>query len=47
MIKEHRFMLDYEYDKDLDNYHHQVDDDGYEFLLDDFKIIKKEEFDTP
>ncbi|CAD8077698.1 unnamed protein product [Paramecium primaurelia] len=46
MIKEHRFLLDYEYDKDLDNYHHQVDD-GYEFLLDNFQILKKEEFDIP
>lgn len=44
MIKEHRFILDYAYDKDLDNYHHQVDD-GYEFLLDNFQIVKKEEFD--
>ncbi|CAK56728.1 unnamed protein product (macronuclear) [Paramecium tetraurelia] len=46
MIKENRFLLDYEYDKDLDNYHHQVDD-GYEFLLDNFQILKKEEFDAP
>ncbi|CAD8172309.1 unnamed protein product [Paramecium octaurelia] len=46
MIKENRFLLDYEYDKDLDNYHHQVDD-GYEFLLDNFQILKKEEFDVP
>ncbi|CAD8084561.1 unnamed protein product [Paramecium sonneborni] len=44
MFKDNRYMLDYEYDKDLDNYHHQVDD-GYEYLLDDIKILKKEEND--
>ncbi|CAD8086303.1 unnamed protein product [Paramecium sonneborni] len=44
ILKEHRYMLDYEYDKDLDNYHHQIDD-GYEFLLDNIQILKKEEHD--
>lgn len=41
VVKEYKYLLDYEYDNDLDNYHNQ-NDDGFEFLLDEF-ILKKEE----
>jgi DNA polymerase lambda len=45
VVKEYKYLLDYEYDNDLDNYHNQ-NDDGFEFLLDEF-ILKKEEHQIP
>ncbi|CAK77452.1 unnamed protein product (macronuclear) [Paramecium tetraurelia] len=42
IVKEYRQILDYEYDYDLDNFHNQIDD-GYEYLLEDLSILKKEE----
>ncbi|CAD8073711.1 unnamed protein product [Paramecium sonneborni] len=46
IMKEYKLLLDYEYDYDLDNFHNQVDD-GYEYLLEDLSILKKEEPQIP